>query len=255
MPEADAFFGVPAGTPNGSASVELNSPEKLVMVYRDHQTIAGISKAGLLAKEALERAGVDIIDLDFAFGRTRMLEEYAHNHRVRRRARKTLHILNLNPEYIPECLLSQLSCFDESSYLIGQFYWELSDIAAIHECGLSLVNEIWVATEYLRDVYRRRVTVPVYVMGQAIETPTPDPRFNRAAFDLPSNAYMFLFSFDAGSVVERKNPLASAQAFRKAFPAGTEKAILVLKTRNLVAMQTEPRPGTLARSDRNRRRR
>ena len=63
--------------------------------------------------------------------------------------------------WIPECLLSQLSCFDESSYLIGQFYWELSDIAAIHECGLSLVHEIWVATEYLRDVYRRRVTVPV----------------------------------------------------------------------------------------------
>ena len=76
-------------------------------------------------------------------------------------------------------------------------------------------------------------------MGQAIETHAPDPRFTRAAFDLPSNAYMFLFSFDAGSVVERKNPLASAQAFRRAFPAGTEKAILVLKTRNLVAMPTE----------------
>ena len=145
-----------------------------MVVYRDHHTIAGLSKAGLLTKEALERAGLDIVDLDFDFGRTRMMEEYTHNHRVRRHARKTLHILNLNPEYIPECLLCHLSSLDESSYLIGQFYWELSDIAAIHECGLSLVNEIWVATEYLRDVYRRRVTVPVYVMGQAIEAHTPD---------------------------------------------------------------------------------
>jgi glycosyltransferase involved in cell wall biosynthesis len=238
VPGADAFCSPPVSAPNGSRSAELNSPEKLVVVYRDHHTIAGLSKAGLLTKEALEGAGLDIVDLDFDLGRSRMIEESAHNYRVRRRARKTLHILNLNPEYIPECLLCHLSSLDESSYLIGQFYWELSDIAAIHECGLSLVHEIWVATEYLRDVYRKRVTVPVHVMGQGIETPKPDPRFTRATFHLPKDAYVFLFSFDAGSVVERKNPLACAQAFRKAFPAGTEKALLVLKTRSLAAMQT-----------------
>jgi glycosyltransferase involved in cell wall biosynthesis len=237
-PQADAFFAAPSRAQNGSRSTNLNSPDKLVVLYRDHHTIAGLSKAGLLTKEALDGAGIEIVDLDFSFGRTRMVEEYTHNHRVRRHARKTLHIFNLNPEYIPECLLCHLSSFDESSYLIGQFYWELSDIASIHECGLSLVHEIWVATEYLRDVYRRRVTVPVYVMGQAIEAHTPDSGLTRATFKLPADAYVFLFSFDAGSVVERKNPLASAQAFRKAFPAGSENALLVLKTRNLAAMQT-----------------
>jgi glycosyltransferase involved in cell wall biosynthesis len=238
IPQVDAFFSAPAGSPDGGGAADLNSPDKLVVLYRDHRTIAGLSKAGLLTKEALERAGLDVVDLDFDFGRTRMLEEYNHNHRVRRRARRSLHILNLNPEYIPECLLTQLSCLDESSYLIGQCFWELSDIAAIHECGLSLVNEIWVASEYLRDVYRKRVLAPIYVMGQAIDSRPPDARFSRATFNLPADAYMFLFSFDAGSVVERKNPLACAQAFRKAFPAGTERALLVLKTRKLESMQT-----------------
>jgi glycosyltransferase involved in cell wall biosynthesis len=135
--------------------------------------------------------------------------------------------------------MCHLSSLDESAYRIGQFYWELSDTAAIHDCGLSLVHEIWVATEYLRDVYRKRVSVPVYVMGQAIETPAPDSRFERSTFNLPKGAYTFLFSFDAGSIVERKNPLASVQAFLKAFPAGTEEVALVLKTRNLGAMQTD----------------
>jgi Glycosyl transferases group 1 len=238
VPRADAFFSVPASCQNGSRTADLNTPDRLVMLYRDHHTIAGLSKAGLVAKETLDRAGLAIVDLDFSFGRTRVLDEYAHNHRVQRRARKTLHILNLNPEYIPECLLCHLSSLDESSYLIGQFYWELSDTAPIHDCGLSLVHEIWVATEYLREVYRRRVTVPVYVMGQAINAHTPDSGLTRAAFKLPADAYVFLFSFDAGSIVERKNPLASARAFRKAFPAGTENVLLVLKTRNLGAMQT-----------------
>src|SRR6185369_15364231 len=66
-----------------------------------------------------------------------------------------------------------------------------------------------------------------------------DGRFERSTFHLPKSAYTFLFSFDAGSVVERKNPLALVQAFRKAFPSATEDVSLVLKTRNSGSMQTD----------------
>jgi glycosyltransferase involved in cell wall biosynthesis len=238
IPEAELFSAVPhsAPIPFGSA---LNSPEKVIVVYRDHHTIAGLSKAGLHTKEALRRSGLDVIDLDFSFGRERLAEEGRHNFPRRRSSRSAIHILNLNPEYVPECLMCHLSSLDESAYRIGQFYWELSDIAPIHECGLSLVQEIWVATEYLRDVYRKRVSVPVQVMGQAIESAAPDSRFDRSRFNLPQSTYMFLFSFDAGSVVERKNPLACVRAFRQAFPAATESAALVLKTRNLEGMPTD----------------
>src|SRR5437764_6247577 len=76
-------------------------------------------------------------------------------------------------------------------------------------------------------------------MGQAVEPGLPDARFTRAVFKLPQDAYIFLACFDAGSGVERKNPLAAVQAFAKAFPAGKETVALVLKTRNLGAMQTD----------------
>jgi glycosyltransferase involved in cell wall biosynthesis len=237
IPEA-GLFSTGSHSPV-APDVALNSPDRAIVVYRDHQTIAGLSKAGLQTKDALRGAGIEVIDLDFRFGRDRMAEEALHNFPRRRSARTSLHVLNLNPEYIPDCLMCHLSSLDESAYRIGQFYWELSDTSAIHDCGLSLVDEIWVATEYLREVYRKRVSVPVYVMGQAIECPAPDGRFNRAAFGLSQNAYTFLFTFDAGSVVERKNPLAIVQAFRKAFPAGTEGVALIVKTRNLAAMQTD----------------
>src|SRR5205823_2296939 len=182
--------------------------------------IAGLSKAGLQTKEALRLAGLKLLDVDFSFGRNRMRDEWQHNVSQRSSARSALHILNLNPEYVPDCLMCHLSDLDDSAYLIGQFYWELSDTARIHDCGLSLMHEIWVATHYLRDVYRKRVSVPVYVMGQAVEPGLPDARFTRAVFKLPQDAYIFLACFDAGSGVERKNPLAAVQAFAKAFPAG-----------------------------------
>jgi glycosyltransferase involved in cell wall biosynthesis len=234
IPEADLFAAVPSSSPVPS-SASLNSSDKVVVVYRDHHTVAGLSRDGLQTKEALRRSGLEVVDLDFSFGRERMEEEARHNLLRRRSARAALHVFNMNPEYLPDCLMCHLSSLEESAYRIGQFAWELSDTAPIHDCGLSLVHEIWVGTEYLRDLYQKRVSVPVYVMGHAIESPEPDGRFDRSTFNLPKNVYTFLFSFDAGSVVERKNPLASVRAFRKAFPAGTENVALVLKTRNLAA--------------------
>lgn len=239
IPEAVPFFSMPPAVPqDDDRRASFDSPNKAIFIYRDHQTIAGLSRAGLATEMALGRAGFETINLDFSFRRTRLAQEFTHNQQLERRARSALHILNLNPEYVPECLMCHLSLLDKRSYIIGQFYWELSETSAIHECGLSAVHEIWVASEYLRDVYRRRVSVPICVMGQAIDLPVSEGQFTRTDFNLPKDSYTFIFSFDAGSVVERKNPLATVQAFRKAFPAGTERAILVLKTRNLDTVQT-----------------
>ena len=240
IPQSDPLSSTaPATSQVNPSRAGLDSPERSIFLYRDYQTISGLSRAGIVTEKALSGAGLKIIGLDFFFRRTRMLEEHTQNQAVRRLARSALHILSLNPEYIPECLMCHFSLVDKSSYIIGQFYWELSDTATVHDCGLSLVNEIWVASEYLRDVYQKRTSVPIYVMGQAVEVSTSPSQFSRAAFDLPEDAYIFLFSFDAGSVVERKNPLAAVEAFRKAFPAHTENAILVLKTRNLDSAHTE----------------
>ena len=230
LPQADVFG--PASAAASESAVDCTPPDKVVFVYRDHHTIAGLSTAGLLTKDALSRTGLPIADLDFSFGRDRMAEEYRHNCRLLRHARSSLHIFNLNPEYIPECLMSHLAGLEHARYLIGQFYWELSNIGSAHECGLSLVDEIWVATEYVKEVYRKHVSIPIRVMGQAVEVAARRMPRRRAAFQLPENVFAFLFTFDAGSGVERKNPLAAAKAFSQAFPRGTEAASLILKTRN-----------------------
>jgi glycosyltransferase involved in cell wall biosynthesis len=53
-------------------------------------------------------------------------------------------------------------------------------------------------------------------MLPGIELPRLTPR-PRAYFGLPDDHYLFMFMFDMGSLMERKNPLALIRAYRKAF--------------------------------------
>ena len=241
LPEADLFLPPTAedARTRELECADLRLREKEVFVYRDHRTIAGLATAGRFTYEALRDAGLPAVDLDFSFGRERIAEEYAHNALQPGAARRGLHILHLNPEYVPECLMSHLARLGEDDYIIGHFAWELSRISSVHECALGLVNEIWVPSRYVQEIYEQRTELPIFVMGHAVEPLAPNPRFSRAAFGLPADRYVFLVSFDAGSIVERKNPLGAVRAFRKAFPGGDEKALLVLKTRNMDACQTD----------------
>ena len=148
-------------------------------------------------------------------------------------SRRSIHVFNLNPEHVLDCAMCNLSRLRENDYFIGQFYWELSDICAIHEPTLGLMDEIWAASEFLASVYRRRVNVPVMNMGTVVAPRPLEKTYSRSDFGLRDGDYLFLLNFDAGSIVERKNPLGAVEAFAQAFPRGNEKAGLVIKTRNV----------------------
>src|SRR5208283_4330741 len=96
-----------------------------------------------------------------------------------------VHLFNLNPEYVPECVMLHLNKIRPGDYLIGQFYWELSDIAQVHECALSLMDEIWVASDYLVEVYSKNTPKPVINMGQAVVAPAMTQTYSRESFGLP----------------------------------------------------------------------
>jgi glycosyltransferase involved in cell wall biosynthesis len=109
----------------------------------------------------------------------------------------------------------------------------------MHEVGIGLVDEIWTASQYLTDIYKADTGKPVFTMGQAVVVKSPATPLHRKEFSFADDAYLFLSSFDATSVVERKNPLGTVIAFQEAFPKGTEHAGLIIKTRNLDGLPTE----------------
>jgi glycosyltransferase involved in cell wall biosynthesis len=114
-------------------------------------------------------------------------------------------------------------------YTIGLWFWEVSRFPHSLHPAFDLVDEVWVASEYVRDAIVAATTKPVRVVPLPVETP-PRPLLTRADLRLPEG-FLFLFSFDFLSVAERKNPLGLVEAFTDAFEPG-EGPTLVIKTIN-----------------------
>jgi hypothetical protein len=236
-PGALLFSGPLASLPSVTAP-ETRIENRTIVIYRDQVTTAGLSKAGESMGAALPGTGLPVFDLHFSLSRERLNAEVQHNRSLWINSRRRLHILNLNPEYVPECLYCNLGLIGRHDYVVGQFAWELSSLSKVHEPGIAMVDEIWTGSRFLTQIYETSTTKPVVTMGQVIsgrQVRALDPE----QFGFSEGTFLFLCTFDAGSVVERKNPLGTIVAFQKAFPGGTEGVGLIIKTRKLEHMQTE----------------
>ena len=118
------------------------------------------------------------------------------------------------------------------SYCIGFPFWELNELAECQRFALDLVDEIWVASEYNREIFARHTTKPVIRVGMAaLSLPSVSPA-SRQDFGLAPDAFVFVASFDSLSFIARKNPVAVVESFRRAFPLGSEPVQLLIKTQN-----------------------
>ena len=122
---------------------------------------------------------------------------------------------------------------------IGYWPWETSELPRAFDHACTLVDEIWASSSFLLDLYRGCSSLPVqYVpLSVSVAAPTLTPELE-SLFD---GRFTILSVFDFHSRIARKNPLGAVEAFRRAFPLGTEPVQLLLKTIN-----GERRPGDLA---------
>lgn len=116
------------------------------------------------------------------------------------------------------------------THRIGMWYWEVETFPAEQHAGFAHVDEVWVATEFVRAAVAPHSPVPVHLLTPPLPQPRTLPPASRAAFGLPDGPVL-LFSFDYLSTVERKNPRGLLEAFTRAFPEGSGP-VLVLKSIN-----------------------
>ncbi len=119
---------------------------------------------------------------------------------------------------------------------VALWYWEMERFPARWHSNFEYYDEIWVPSEFCEKAIAavspipvRKMTYPLYT-AQAAHT-CDAPRGDRALFSLREESFVFLFSFDFYSTIERKNPLAVIAAFRKAFRP-SENVQFVLKSIN-----------------------
>lgn len=190
---------------------------------------SGLGAAARASYEALRAAGIptEVLNLKAAWGRN---DEGREGGRVAR-VRGDINLLHFNPDVIHE----NVSRFGpeqfEGRYNIGFFFWETSRACLAHRLGMPLVDEIWVSTEYCREVFQAATDKPVVVVGSPVTAFGDLSWASRAYFGLEEEPFTFLYSFDGASRFTRKNPQGAIEAFQRAFPddGGVR---LVLKTQN-----------------------
>ncbi len=111
-------------------------------------------------------------------------------------------------------------------YSIGVWFWETDVFSSGERTATRFLDELWVASDYVRDAVVPEVDIPVHVVPVPIEPPA-GPFQTRSELGLP-DGFTFLFVFDFWSG-PRKNPTAVVEAFAKAFEPG-EGPTLILKS-------------------------
>jgi glycosyltransferase involved in cell wall biosynthesis len=114
----------------------------------------------------------------------------------------------------------------------AMWFWETADLPLRSRPAFHLVDELWVASEYERDVFGQYARVPVHVIGLAADLPE-SREVDRSAFQWRDDELVFLFVYDALSSYGRKNPGKALEAFIAAFAPDFENVRFVLKVSNL----------------------
>ena len=121
--------------------------------------------------------------------------------------------------------------FFSDRYNIGYWLWELSKCPDEWLPVMGFVDEIWAPSRFIQRAFAERTDLPVKYMPLCVTLPSPEGR-SRESFGLPKDRYLFLFSFDFFSFIDRKNPFAVIAAFKRAFPDIGTKVGLAIKTMN-----------------------
>uniref|UniRef100_UPI001AEDE340 hypothetical protein n=1 Tax=Beijerinckia sp. L45 TaxID=1641855 RepID=UPI001AEDE340 len=208
-----------------------NLSEVDVQIIGPFRRLLGLGESCRRLGEALRSTHWSINLVDYDVGMSRAAAVMRTDLGTPRPAR--INILHLNAEEIPEAI-AYLPEISAGSYIIVMPYWELNRPSAVHALGLSLIDEIWVASSYLVRVFDNR-RVPVVHVGISFKglPALPGERMKfRAKLGLRPSEFVFVTTSDALSWVQRKNVLGTINAFQAAFTYN-DAVRLIVKTHNL----------------------
>jgi glycosyltransferase involved in cell wall biosynthesis len=125
----------------------------------------------------------------------------------------------------------------KNKYNIYYLNWESEYFPPDYVENIKLYDEIWVPSNYCKDVISKLVDKPVTVVHYPIEIETIEDEESKSFYD--TSAFNFLFMFDYNSTLERKNTLNLIDAFEKAFGKNDKSVCLTIKTSKSTRFQKD----------------
>jgi glycosyltransferase involved in cell wall biosynthesis len=141
--------------------------------------------------------------------------------------------VNADQTYVVQSKLGKRAY--KGRYNVGYWFWELPQFPKRWAITFREYDEIWVASDFVRDALRPMTDLPITRVPVPVEVQLPSTPLTRAELGLPDEGFLFLFIFNGASVFTRKNPLGLISAFERAFSQNerTRDVRLVMKVMNL----------------------
>jgi glycosyltransferase involved in cell wall biosynthesis len=191
----------------------------------------GVAEAARSLIGAARRSGIDLAMVNIEAPHTAREQDLRLAGSVASAAPHPINIFCVNADQTELVLDALGPRVVAGRYNVGLWFWELSRFPSVWQPSVDRLDEIWVASEFVRESIAAVTDKPVRTIGLAVDA-TPSRAYRRDEFGLTDRDFVFLFTFDFGSFMARKNPMAVVEAFRAAFPVGDERVALLLKSTN-----------------------
>jgi glycosyltransferase involved in cell wall biosynthesis len=181
----------------------------------------------------LERLGYPfcVLDLDPGGNRTgHDLSARAHFIEAGKQLPHPVNLFHMNPPGIQSLFRDLAGLVDvRAKRNVCVPYWELPRLPPSWKPVLDGMDAVMAPSHFVRKaIAEAGVSSPCVYYRQTLALPQARP--DRARWGLPEGRTVFLFSFDVSSGMQRKNPLATLEAFRTAFP--DRRALMIVKINN-----------------------
>ena len=187
----------------------------------------GIGEVARRLVSAIEHQRIPCSTINYQ--RTASRQEFPFNEQAGHTAPYDTNLICVNPDQLPGFADAAGFAFFAGRYTIGVWFWEVEIFPEQFHDAFDLVDEVWAASDFVRDALAAVTTKPVNVVPLPLEASRVEP-IERATLGLP-DSFLFFYTFDFMSVAARKNPLGLVTAFKRAFEPG-EGAALVIKSIN-----------------------
>ena len=143
-----------------------------------------------------------------------------------RNAPYATNLLCVNADALPGFARTVGPDFFINRYSIGLWAWEVAPFPDRYLDAFDVVDEVWVISRHMARILEPVSPVPVFTAPLPVDVPPFESR-SREQLGLPSEGFLFLFSFDYNSVFTRKNPLGVIEAFSRAFEPGSGPRLVI----------------------------
>jgi len=230
IPIPDELFPGTPMTAIGSGLEQNVAPTRGVRLVGYMRAEVGTGESGRLMAAALEASGEKYSIQIYADTRSRQNHPWNGDSTALASYYDT-NLICINADQLPVFAHEAGPEFFQNRYNIGLWFWETEIFPPSMHGSFNYLHEVWVTSEFNREAIAKVSPIPVFTIPHPLDVDPPVSKdISRATLKLP-DGFLFLFSFDFFSVVERKNPVGVIEAFKRAFVPG-EGPKLVIKSIN-----------------------